>query len=610
MNNHGQWYWNIKQDDFVAGDFFWKCLYKTYADLFTSETALKSFFIQTELDDIKEAIERAIIRSDEDETVIQLDTRHELQNPPTTITLRWEGEILKMDDKNNAVLVSGQVISSEHFKNKELQLPDNPEFYQQLMDNLPDSVFYKDLESRFIAINEACAKKFGLNDPSEAIGKTDFDFFNVEHAQTAFEDEQKIIESGKSIIHKTEKETYSDENKRATWTSTSKFPLYDSSGMIIGTFGISTDITELKRANQQNKRLKSQLQAIFDSDPNMIFVKDIKGKYVHVNQAKADFHDMDKSEIIGKTDIELGVDPKDAERFLQKDRLVIEQKEPVVIPEDITYDKSGNRMWYHTIKVPFQLVESEDLAALSIVSDITDHKQRELQLNESLDIISQQNKSLLNFAHIVSHNLRNHASTISMILELMHMEDSKNEKEKLIKQLETASSRLKGTISDLNEIIDEQYKSGKVEKEMNLAECFDKTRQILTTDIKEHDVKFKTDIPENLTFTYNPAYLESILLNLTTNAIKYRHPDRKPVIEIKAEEKDGHVYLTFRDNGKGIDLDKFGKKLFGMYQTFHGNENAKGIGLFITKNQIETMGGSIDVESEPGEGTTFNIQLN
>lgn len=608
MSKRGQWYWNIEQDEFVTGDFFWNCLYKTYADIFTSVSALKNFFNQTELDAIKEAIERAIIRSED--TVIKLETSHELQNPSATISLIWEAEVLKTDEKTNALFVAGQVLSSENYKNKELQLPDNPEFYQQLMDNLPDSVFYKDLESRFIAINEACAIKFGLNDPTEAIGKTDFDFFNVEHAQIAFEDEQNIIETGESIIHKTEKETYTEDNRQPTWTSTSKFPLYDSTGTIIGTFGIATDITDLKRTNQQNKRLKSQLQAIFDTDPNMIFVKDFDGKYVHVNQAKADFHDMEKSEIIGKTDVELGVDPEEAEQFMQKDHFVIKEKQPFIIPDDVTYDNAGNKMWYHTIKVPFQLVDSEDLGALSIVSDITEHKQRELQLNETLDIISQQNKSLLNFAHIVSHNLRNHAGTISMILELLNMEDSKEEKDKLIKQLETASARLKGTIADLNEIIDEQYKSGTAEKEMNLSECFEKTRQILTTEIKEHEVEFKTDIPEDLNFTYNPAYLESILLNLTTNAIKYRHPDCKPVIELKAEEKDGHVHLIFRDNGKGIDLDKFGKKLFGMYQTFHGNENAKGIGLFITKNQIETMGGSIDVESEPGKGTTFNIQLN
>jgi signal transduction histidine kinase len=197
-----------------------------------------------------------------------------------------------------------------------------------------------------------------------------------------------------------------------------------------------------------------------------------------------------------------------------------------------------------------------------------------------------------------------------MILELLDMEESEEERNKLTQQLFTASDRLKETIADLNEIIDEQYKSGKAEKEVNLAEYFEKTKQILTTEIKELNVEFNTDIPEDLSFIYNPSYLESILLNLTTNAIKYRHPDRNPVIELKAKEVDGHIHLLFRDNGIGIDLNKFGDKLFGMYQTFHGNENAKGIGLFITKNQIETMGGSIEVESEPSKGTTFKIQLN
>lgn len=608
MGYKSQWLWDLVDDEFVTGDSIWESLYNSYSDNFPTPEALKSFFFESEIDDIKEAIDRAIIRSEGNS--FSFETKHELQNTSISITLNWNGEFLKTDSRNNPTLVAGRLISTEDAKNSPLQLPDNPEFYQQLMDNLPDSVFYKNLESRFIAINKACAIKFGIEDPAEAVGRTDFDFFNVSHAQQAFEDEQKIIETGEPVIHKVEKETYLSEDKPTTWTSTSKLPLYDSSGTIIGTFGISTDITELKLANRQNKRLRNQLEAIFDSDPNMIFVKDKEGKYVEVNQSKADFHGLEKSEIIGKTDVDLGVDPKKAREFIDNDRYVIKNKEPFVIPEDNTIDQHGNKLWYRTIKVPFELVDSDDMAVLSIVSDITELKNHELQLNESLDIISQQNKSLLNFAHIVSHNLRNHASTIASLLDLIAMEESAEEREKLIDHLETASKRLTETIGDLNEIIDEQYKSGKVEKEVNLAEYFDKTRQILTTEIKKHKVDFKTDIPDDLTFTYNPSYLESILLNLTTNAIKYRHPDRKPVIKIKAEEKDGHIHLQFSDNGKGIDLEKHGNQLFGMYKTFHGNENAKGIGLFITKNQLESMGGIIEVESEPGVGTTFKLQLN
>jgi signal transduction histidine kinase len=104
-----------------------------------------------------------------------------------------------------------------------------------------------------------------------------------------------------------------------------------------------------------------------------------------------------------------------------------------------------------------------------------------------------------------------------------------------------------------------------------------------------------------------PAYLDSILLNLITNAIKYRSPERQPVIELSTETEGEYLVLLVKDNGLGLDLQKFKDKLFGMYKTFHNNPNSRGIGLFITKNQIEAMNGKVEVESQVNVGTTFKI---
>jgi K+-sensing histidine kinase KdpD len=104
--------------------------------------------------------------------------------------------------------------------------------------------------------------------------------------------------------------------------------------------------------------------------------------------------------------------------------------------------------------------------------------------------------------------------------------------------------------------------------------------------------------------------MESILLNLLTNAIKYRQPDKPPIIELTSFKKAGKTIFEIKDNGKGINLVKHGADLFGMYKTFHGNPDAEGVGLFITKYQVETMGGQIEVESAENVGTTFTISFN
>ena len=118
------------------------------------------------------------------------------------------------------------------------------------------------------------------------------------------------------------------------------------------------------------------------------------------------------------------------------------------------------------------------------------------------------------------------------------------------------------------------------------------------------------DIPDGVFVDFNPAYLESVLLNFTTNAIKYSNPNKPIVIKYSFLLENGKKTLAISDNGLGIDLKKHGDSLFGMYKTFHKHKDSHGLGLYITKNQIESMKGTVSVESEVGLGTTFIIVFN
>jgi signal transduction histidine kinase len=162
-------------------------------------------------------------------------------------------------------------------------------------------------------------------------------------------------------------------------------------------------------------------------------------------------------------------------------------------------------------------------------------------------------------------------------------------------------------MNHLNEVVNINSNLGLIISPLNLKEYITKTQELLSDQINLHEVSFIIDIPKNALVNYNSAYLESILFNLISNAIRYRHPERKPKISIKLYKENNLDVIEISDNGIGIDLKKNADKIFGMYKTFHHNSDARGIGLFITRNQIQNMGGNITVNSTPNSGSTFKI---
>ncbi len=611
---------------------------------------------------------------------------------------------------------------------------DSSHLLKLLMKHVPYSIYFKDHKSRFIKINKECANKFGIDDPLEAIGKTDFDFFDIEHAQKAFDDEQKVMKTGQPIINLLESEGHnSDQGKH--WATTSKFPFYDNKGNIIGTFGITGDVTDQIEAEEALRNSEKKYRAIFNNIQDVFYRTDSRGIVSEISPSIEKYSGYKRSEIIGipvtnfyyhledrenlvrelqktgkVTDYEVRLKTSGGElvytsitshivkdksgkfigvegimrdiserkiaekKLIESDETLSKLSEQVpgtiyqfqqypdgssrfpfaskgieenyeVTPEEVKNDASKaisrshsddlNRLMEsinHSFRTlsDWELEYRVDLPKKGVrwllgnarpkkqddgsvvwhgyITDVTDRKEKENALNKTMDIVSDQNKRLLNFAHIVSHNLRNHASNISMILSILEEEEEEEVKEEFFNHLSTASDRLNETIDDLNKIVDQQTVEKNIQ-EIDFKDYLSKIKEILTTEIITKKVAIKQSIPDNFTINYNSAYLESILLNLISNAIKYRHPDRDPVINISLTVLNRKPILTVSDNGLGIDLEEHGNKLFGMYNTFHNNEDSKGIGLYITKNQIESMGGSIDVESTKGVGTTFIVNF-
>lgn len=236
--------------------------------------------------------------------------------------------------------------------------------------------------------------------------------------------------------------------------------------------------------------------------------------------------------------------------------------------------------------------------------------EKELELQQTIKQYSEQNNRLLNFSHIVSHNLKTHSANIKMLLDMIDTEDNDLTKEEYINHLRTVSNDFNETITHVSQIVNIQNNINIIKEPLDINHYIEKTRKITNNYNIEQKAIIINNVPKGSIIHFNSAYLESILLNFSTNSIKYAHPDRFPIITFDFFIVNEKKVLTVTDNGLGIDLERHGNLLFGMYKTFHKHKDANGIGLYITKNQIESMNGQISVESKPGTGTTFKVTFN
>ncbi len=284
---------------------------------------------------------------------------------------------------------------------------------------------------------------------------------------------------------------------------------------------------------------------------------------------------------------------------------------PVFNGETTSFERyilhNAEHHWYY---VKFSPVFNKDQIVAGFImsmENITDRKKNEIELNKSLNLVTEQNKRLLNFSYIVSHNLRSHASNMISILNFLEKEKSEIEKASLMIHLKKVSHLLNETLFNLNEVVSIQKNLNTTIEKLNLSDYINQATSILNKEINSKKVIVNNHVPPDIHINYNPAYLESILLNFLSNAIKYASPDRLPIINFDTTNKNQIIELTISDNGKGIDLHKYHDRIYGMYKTFHGNKDARGIGLFITKNQIDAMGGKVEIFSEVNVGTSFKI---
>ena len=259
-------------------------------------------------------------------------------------------------------------------KNEKFDISES-QMISALMEYSTDSIYFKDLKSRFVQINKALAERLGIKDPEEAVGKTDFDIFSEEHARQAYEVEQKIIKTGIPFIDIEEKETFHEKGDR--WVSTIKMPFYDKKGKILGTFGISRDITDKKMVENKLEKEMSFMNALMERIPDSIYFKDRNSRFVLINKAEAEkFGIKDPDEAVGKTDFDF-FSEEHAKQAYDDEQNIIKTGRPIVdFEEKETFHEKGDR-WVSTIKMPFYDKKGKIIGTFGISRDITDRKKAE-----------------------------------------------------------------------------------------------------------------------------------------------------------------------------------------------------------------------------------------
>jgi len=417
---------------------------------------------------------------------------------------------------------------------------------------------------------------------------------------------EEAVESGIPFDAELE---FVDNRGNEKWVKSRGKPIMKN-GICVKVYGTLQDITEEKQRERETaEESKRQFEEIFNSTYQFCAILDSNGVILNVNDQALKFGGLQLYDVVGQNFWEaFWWQNSERERNKLKKAVRTASAGGTVRYDTVVWDKDKNE-----VSIDFSLKSmsgrNESKFLIAEGRSIQDMVDIQRDLETMVKSVSRHNDTLRNFAHIVSHNLRSHASNISLLSGFLKEAVGEPLEENVQFMLEQASKRLSDTIDHVNDVVIINTDGEAVNERLNLKKAADEAVSTVSAISETVNADISVNISSRIEVIGTPAYLESVLLNLITNSVKYRADNRKCIIHVAAKKKKDLVILTVQDNGLGIDLEKYKDSLFGMYKTFHGNSDARGIGLFITKNQVESMGGNIRVESQVNEGTKFTIEL-
>jgi len=542
--------------------------------------------------------------------------------------LRRDGFEFDMEVSASAFLLHGQMHTlaivrdvTERLRAEET-IAQERNLLRTVIDALPDCIYTKDTDSRFLISNLANVRLLGAHTEAEVHGQSVLDLCPPEYARPFVEDDREVIRTGQPLCNREESFLRPDGEERTFLTA--KLPLRNAAGEVLGLAGISRDITESKRAEAALRESEHRYRQLVHALPGAVYTCDAQGRITLFNEAAAAM--WGRRPEIGK-DVWCG-----SWRIYAQDgspipldqcpmALAVREGRPIRGTEIIIERPDGSRSFVLPHPDPIRDAAGAVVGAVNMLVDLTDRKQAEeaiRELNEALEArvqertqqLEQANRELEAFSYSISHDLRAPVRAISGFAQIIHEDHGhqlEGEVARLFKVISTSARRMGELIDDL--LAFSRLNAAELERlPVDMTALAQAVLADLLRDLREGQASIRlTDLPETMG---DESMLRQVLTNLLSNALKFSREAASPTVEIGARQEAGETTYFVRDNGVGFDM-KYAPKLFKVFQRLHNADQFEGtgVGLAIVQRIIQRHGGSVWAESSPDKGATFFFSL-
>ena len=525
-----------------------------------------------------------------------------------------DGSLISLDVVASVIEVSGKryMLSIERDnslkKKAEEEIQLQYRFIESLASASPDIVYVYDLDlDKYVYANQHMADSYGY--PVEQLKEEGHKLMSTvlapEDIALIPDWIERLRNASDHDVIESQFRLRTPNGEWRTFRSRESVFMRDDNGQVKQLIGSANDITDKVTAENALRESEERFRALHEAMFAGIAIHN-KGIIVECNRGLTALTGYSYMELIGFDAFNL-IHPND--RHISREKMDKGDENPYDV-RGIRKDGSVFELEVHAKTIPYKGM----VLRIAELRDITERKkaaEKILEQNARLLAITNdlkfKNEQLDEFTQIVSHNLRSPAGNIVSLTKFLQDPRHDGDKQEILNLLKDSGDIILSTLSELNEVLKIKQNKNIEKQELEFDKVLEKVKHMMNVHVAETAASIDFDFSNAPIISYPNIYLESILLNLLSNALKYKHPDRQPYVKFSSRNINGSVILEVSDNGLGINLARYGHQVFKLRKTFHQHPDSRGIGLFMIKNQIEAMGGKIKVNSKEGEGTTFII---